>query len=184
MSTRTWVLTAAVLLVAGSGARAADPTPIPGYLAPPTGPVAQPYVQSGGTCATCGHGRGGVVSALRGGCGLHGSSCKPTCPTHNKPPYVVNLCPGACFGYFQTQWRRWDEVCPYPYQGTGVSDAARPPSPFLPSPSVSDRPPVDKKGKDGGALPDPRPIDPKTGKPIVPPPSGGLPPIPPPPGNP
>jgi hypothetical protein len=180
MSTRTWVLTAAVFVAAGSGASAADP--VPGYLAPPTAPVTQSYLQPSGGCATCG-------TATRGGLFGHGSCGKPTCPTglfgHKKEPYVVTLCPGACFGYFQTQWRKWDEVCPYPYQGTGVSDAAGQPSPFLPSPPGSDRPPVDKKGKDGGTLPDPRPIDPKTGKPVAPPPPGnGLPPIPPAPGNP
>jgi len=80
----------------------------------------------------------------------------------DKGPYVTNLCPGACFGYFQTQWRKWDEVCPYPYQGTGVTDAPKRPTPALPS--IYDRLPVEKKG----TLPEPRPIDPKTGIPMLP----------------
>jgi hypothetical protein len=57
---------------------------------------------------------------------------------HKKDPYPVTLCPGACFGYFQTQWRKWEEVCPYPYIGRGLSDAPRP----------------------TGTLPPPRPFDP------------------------
>jgi hypothetical protein len=75
---------------------------------------------------------------------------------HDKGPYVVNLCPGACFGYFQTQWRKWDDVCPYPYQGIGVSDAPKPPAPVLPG--------VSKPA--GTTLPVPQPADPgKTGVP-------------------
>jgi len=38
-------------------------------------------------------------------------------------PYVTTLCPGACFGYFQTQWHRWENVCPIPYQGVGLTDS-------------------------------------------------------------
>ena len=38
-------------------------------------------------------------------------------------PYTPQLAPGACFGYFQTQWHRWQDVCPLPYQGVGMSDA-------------------------------------------------------------
>jgi hypothetical protein len=49
---------------------------------------------------------------LLGGCG------------HKKcTPYQTTLCPGACFGYFQTQWHRWENVCPIPYQGVGLTDA-------------------------------------------------------------
>jgi len=64
--------------------------------------------------------------------------------------YPVNLCPGACFGYFQTQWRKWDEVCPYPYLGQGVTDAPRLPGTTAPKP---------------GELTPPRPFDPKMGDP-------------------
>jgi hypothetical protein len=96
-------------------------------------------------CPTCG----------TAGPRVTGSSCA-TCGSswfhkHDKGPYVVNLCPGACFGYFQTQWRKWDDVCPYPYQGIGVSDAPRPPAPALPGIS-----------KPGTTIPGPRPVEPKT----------------------
>ena len=64
--------------------------------------------------------------------------------------YPVTLCPGACFGYFQTQWRKWDEVCPYPYLGVGVSDAMRTPGAAPPRPIP------------GSELAPPRPVDPKT----------------------
>jgi hypothetical protein len=56
-------------------------------------------------------------------------SCKVKSLFHgfHKPckPYQTKLCPGACFGYFQTQWHRWDNVCPIPYQGVGMSDTPR-----------------------------------------------------------
>jgi hypothetical protein len=89
----------------------------------------------------------------------------------SKTPYQVHLCPGACFGYFQTQWRRWDEVCPYPYLGMGVNDAPRIPGTPMPPP---------KSG--GGELAPPRPLDPKVAEPkTVEPKKGGgsdLPPLP------
>jgi hypothetical protein len=96
------------------------------------------------TCPTC-----TGTSSSAGGCKSCGSSWFHH---HTKGPYEVNLCPGACFGYFQTQWRKWDDVCPYPYQGVGVSDAPRPPSQVLPTP-----------GKGATVLPDPRSVDPKSG---------------------
>lgn len=56
---------------------------------------------------------------------------------HNKKidtPRVPYLAPGACFGYFQTQWHRWEDVCPIPYQGAGLTDApARPGPPINPA---------------------------------------------------
>jgi hypothetical protein len=86
-------------------------------------------------CASCQSGLSGSVCKH----GLLKSKC-PTCGKlftgsllHKSPnPYPVTLCPGTCFGYFQTQWRKWDEACPYPYLGVGVSDAARTPGMMVP----------------------------------------------------
>jgi len=129
---------AAVLaLVSSDSLRAADYQ----IVAPPV--VAQPAAPAAG-CPTC-----AAASSSVGGCKSCGTSWFHH---HDKGPYVVNLCPGACFGYFQTQWRKWDDVCPYPYQGIGVSDAPKPPSPVLPGVS-----------KPGTTLPGPRPVDPKPG---------------------
>lgn len=184
MIARKSILTAAVVLAFGGTAAAADYPTMPAY-----GTAPQPAGHfEGGGCPTCGGGAaaGGhwgprVAHGSRGcsSCGSCGRApCDTTCISnlitkHNnkKVPFAVNLCPGACFGYFQTQWRKWDEVCPYPYQGTGVTDAPKPPSPHLPS--VYDRQPPDRKGP-GGVLPDPRPV--KPGDPMPMP--GGLPPIP------
>jgi len=59
-------------------------------------------------------------------------------------PYQTTLCPGACFGYFQTQWHRWENVCPIPYQGVGLTDApirvAPPTIPVVPKTTGSDVP--------------------------------------------
>jgi len=122
---------------AGASASAADVAPPP---PPPIVGGAGPVVVGDTGCATCQHG------IAKGSC----SSCGKSLFHKNKPPYQVNLCPGACFGYFQTQWRKWDEVCPYPYLGTGVGDAPKPPPGVL----------NPKAGP--GELTPPRPIDPKT----------------------
>lgn len=109
------------------------------YAPPPTGYAAPVNVGSPG-CETCQHG------AAKGSC----TTCKPPLLFPNKyKPYQVNLCPGACFGYFQTQWRKWDEACPYPYTGQGVSDAPRPPVPQVNVPRPGP-----------GELNPPRPLDP------------------------
>jgi hypothetical protein len=141
---------AAVLAVWGAAnLRAADYP-----MVPP--PISGQFTVSPAGCTTC-SGLGsttGTCQSCQGnkGCATCGSAWFQK---HEKGPYVVNLCPGACFGYFQTQWRKWDDVCPYPYQGIGVTDAPRPPAPALP----------------GTTLPGPRPvepkIDPKTGKPMT-----------------
>lgn len=58
-------------------------------------------------------------------------------------PYQTTLCPGACFGYFQTQWHRWENVCPIPYQGVGLTDTparVAPPAPVVPKTTGSDVP--------------------------------------------
>jgi hypothetical protein len=144
-------------------ARAADEPRVaaPVYGAAPL--YADPGVGEG--CATCG------ASGPTVGC----STCGKLLRGHarfghkNTGPFQVNLCPGACFGYFQTQWRKWEDVCPYPYIGHGVTD-----SPRRPTPSALPRP-----GGPGGELTPPRPIDPKMGEPKkMPAPPGGLPPIP------
>ena len=121
----------AVFAWAGSTASASDP-----YISPGAGPVA---VGAPG-CETCQHG------AARSSC----TTCKPSLlfPKRNQP-YPVNLCPGACFGYFQTQWRKWDEACPYPYVGQGLSDAPKPPIPVVNVPRPG-----------AGELNPPRPLDP------------------------
>jgi hypothetical protein len=162
---------AAVALFACAGsASAAD------VYVPPQPPVAAPvYAPADPGCASCQNG-GPVV---RGNCTTCGRGS--LIPQKNKGPYQVNLCPGACFGYFQTQWRPWGEVCPYPYIGQGVSDHPRPPAPVInvPRPGGSDLTPprpLDPKSID------PKMLDPKTPQPMPPIP-GGLPPIPMPPSK-
>jgi hypothetical protein len=150
---------AALALWCSGSVRAADVPAKP----PPLVVVGTEGAPSGG-CSTCAG--PAVGSCNNGACGRHMISLHH----HSKEPFVVNLCPGACFGYFQTQWRKWDEVCPYPYQGVGVGDAPRPALPI----------PTEKFPKKDGALPEPRPVDPKMKDPKLPPPPpvSGLPPIP------
>lgn len=135
----------AVFAWAGSAAGAADVTPTaPGTL------VAAPVSVGDPGCVSCQHG------AIRANCNVCGKLLGSIRHKDKKAPYQVNLCPGACFGYFQTQWRKWDEVCPYPYTGVGVNDAPRPPAGVLnPRPSGSDLTP-------------PRPLDPKMADPKMP----------------
>ncbi|MBM3979751.1 MAG: hypothetical protein FJ304_05620 [Planctomycetes bacterium] len=149
-----------------SAATAADVTP------PPPPPVyGAPVAVGDPGCETCQH---GTAKAKCAKCGsllsLH---------RNGKTPYPVNLCPGACFGYFQTQWRKWDEVCPYPYLGVGVSDAPRPPAGVL-NPGGPTPRPLDPKMMDP-KLPDPKPFDPKLPdpKPLEPKKTGAAPTIPP-----
>lgn len=153
-------VTAAVIAFWCAGAVHASDTTI--RVGPTT---AGPAIMPGVGCSSC-----GAAQAT------HGHACgKPACGMswfnwhkHKNEPFVVNLCPGACFGYFQPQWRKWDDVCPYPYLGKGVSDAAKPP--VLPVKPGSDKPP-----SKGEPLPGPRPVDPKKL-------GNDLPPIPVPPG--
>jgi hypothetical protein len=92
-------------------------------------------------CPTCAAGQHGAPAKSCNTCGKWFTGRRD-----HKAPYPVSLCPGACFGYFQTQWRKWDEVCPYPYTGIGVSDAPRLPGVVPPK---------------TGELAPPRPLDPK-----------------------
>ena len=130
------VAAVAVLTACAGSVSAADVTPPVTYPAAPVTVGAMPGCEScqhgipAASCTTCGKatfGRGWMAHK-------------------QKPPFQVNLCPGACFGYFQTQWRKWDEVCPYPYLGHGVSDAGRLPGTVPPRP--------------GTQLMPPRPVDP------------------------
>jgi hypothetical protein len=141
---------AALAWSGGAVALAADVVP-PRPIAPAVAggaPVIVEREAAPGGCATCQH-------------GAAASTC-PRCSKwlswhKNKPPFQVTLCPGACFGYFQTQWRKWDDVCPYPYLGTGASDAGRLPGvvPRAPSPT-------------GAPLTPPRTIEPKMPEPKMP----------------
>jgi hypothetical protein len=126
-------LTAAVLAWGAFAVFAADGTPAPV-------PVAVPVSVGVPGCETCQH---GIQKSKCHTCGklLGGNLHKD-----KKAPYQVNLCPGACFGYFQTQWRKWDEVCPYPYLGIGPGNNSNPPT-------VGTQP--------GRYLPIPQPMDPK-----------------------
>jgi hypothetical protein len=134
-------LTAVISLGNVNSLRAADP-----QVLPTTAPAYSSYSSPTLSCPTC-----GAASSSTTGC-KHCQSCGSSWfHHHDKGPYVVNLCPGACFGYFQTQWKKWDEVCPYPYQGIGVSDAPKPPAATLP--------PVTPKSSP--TLPSPRQVEPK-----------------------
>jgi hypothetical protein len=155
----------AVVVVAvfgGSSVEAADETPPPTALAAPA--------LAGAGCPTCAGGNPSP-SCGRLGCGtpLFGKK---------KAPYAVQLCPGACFGYFQTQWHKWEDVCPLPYQGVGQSDAPRPSPGYVPTPGTlpdvkgtDTKPPKKPEGK-GSDAPLPRPsTSPMPIIPNVPPPS-------------
>jgi hypothetical protein len=124
------VAAVAVLGTAG-GTRAGDH---PVYL-PPSAPGG---AKAGAPCGPC-------SSPATTGMTARGKA-KAACPT--------KLCPEACFGYYQTQWSRWDAVCPLPYQGVGVPDSP-PPKAAAPSPlrgpddgSKDEKKPDDKKPDD------------------------------------
>jgi hypothetical protein len=140
----------AVLVWTSKPVFAADVTPATPPVAAAGAPVS---VRDPGcaSCQTCEHG------SARGSCNTCGKLLTGDRLHKDKhAPYPVTLCPGACFGYFQTQWRKWDEVCPYPYLGIGVSDAQKIPGTGGP---IGPRP------GGGGELAPPRPIDPKSGDP-------------------
>ncbi len=159
----THALCVAVLAWFGSEALGADVTP-PRTTAPV---IVEAEVAPGG-CATCQH--GSAASSC--------TQCSKWLSWHKKKkPYQVTLNPGACFGHFQTQWRRWDEVCPYPYGGSGVSDAGR-----LPGTKGSElNPPRQANPMVPSKMPDP--TKPVTNPPSTPKRGSDLPPIPPVPGK-
>jgi hypothetical protein len=144
----------ALLLGLGSGriATAADEPP-PRVAAPVTVP----------DCPAC-------AGAPSPGCATCNTS-KMGGHKHCKP-YVPQLCPGACFGYFQTQWHRWEDVCPLPYQGVGLTDAPPEKTPTLMAPAPLLLPTTDPKSK-GSDAPAPKPplnpVPPSKGAPVAPP---------------
>lgn len=87
---------------------------------------------AGAGCPAC---AGGAAQACDT-CGKSRLSLSIFHRTKTCKPYQTQLCPGACFGYFQTQWHKWENVCPIPYQGVGLNDApvrsATPTSPAAP----------------------------------------------------
>ena len=97
-------------------------------------------------CASC-----NSAAAACDSCGkVRKGHCHKSCT-----PYQTHLCPGACFGYFQTQWHRWDAACPIPYQGAGLTD-----SPVRATPPVA----APKTTSSDGAIPKPLPVVPVPGK--------------------
>jgi hypothetical protein len=139
MSARIATFTA-VLILLGLGTASAADGPLPACGTPAL------MIQPGGGCSAC-----EVVPMAR--TKMKSLSCEPNWldKHHPLPPRSVTLCPGACFGYFPTQWRKWEETCPYPF--TMNYDPLHPEVPAIPS---SDSWP----GKNG-KIPDPRPLDPK-----------------------
>jgi len=126
--------------------------------------VVAPAAPVADVCLTCTAGPGGASCNL-GGCKTC-NGCNP------KKPVVGQLRAGACYGYFQTQWHRWEDVCPLPYQGVGLNDAPlRAAIPAPPAVPRSDAPP--KAGPAPMPMINPVPM-PKTGLPGVPPPDGKL----------
>ena len=123
-NSRSWTrkalgLAALALLGGGAGRLAAADAPLP--PAPPAGMVMAEAPAEGG-CASCSGdpaGRPGILHGLHLGIG------------HGHKVTVPQLCPGACFGYFQTKWTRWEDACSHYYQGVGVSDGPKPPIPAL-----------------------------------------------------
>lgn len=109
--------------------------------------AATPAAAGDGPLRGIGHGTAGGSSCADGNCDKHftraGSDC-PTCVNGRfgigwrKRPTVPTLAPGACFGYFPTQWNRWEDVCPLPYSG-------------------APEPPPGPKAAKTAPLPDPRP---------------------------
>ena len=75
-------------------------------------------------CPTCTDGAAGAPCG-RAGCRTCGGKFGHRAGCNPPKPIAGQLRPGACFGYFQTQWHRWEDVCPLPYQGVGVNDAPR-----------------------------------------------------------
>jgi len=129
MSARIRIFTAALvagLCTAGAGT-AGDGTPAV-------------IVHANGACTAC-----EVVPSANTRMNLSGEH-----PLHKHvkplPAINVNLCGGACYGYFPTQWRSWEEACGIP--------STMPPNPgYIPT-----FPPSSDMGKNGRA-PDPRSVD-------------------------
>lgn len=123
----------AVALGWAGSAPAAEPVPAPIVAGPAViaAPETFPTYPTSGTvgCETCGRGHISLFHNKK-----------------NSTPRVPYIAPGACFGYFQTQWHRWEDVCPIPYQAAGLTDGPPRPAP----PIIPITPPADatKKGSD------------------------------------
>ena len=135
MSARIAVATAVMVLSSFGALCAAD--------GPPGCGTPALMIQPGGSCTAC-----EVVPMAKT---RMRTPCNPDwldkhCPAKPRP---VNLCPGACFGYFPTQWRKWEDTCPYPF--TMGNDTLPPGIPSIPA--TSDSSP--------GKIPNPRPLEPK-----------------------
>ncbi len=117
---------ASLALVGGTSglAAAADATPPPA----PAVAVADPAAN----CPTCeAAAKSDCPTCHGGGTKGHGMSKVGGVFHGHRTEHVPFLCPGACFGYFQTKWNRWEDVCSHPYQGVGLTDAPRPVVPPL-----------------------------------------------------
>lgn len=127
--------------------------------------VVAPAAPAAEVCPTCTAGEAGGVACGKAGC-KKCNGCNP------KKPVVGQLRPGACYGYFQTQWHRWEDVCPIPYQGVGINDAPlRAPTPLPYSTPRSDAPA--KAAPAPMPMTNPMPMQPKTGGiPGIPTPDG------------
>lgn len=128
---------------------------------------AAPGVVAGADCPTCAAGPGGAPCRS-----AKCKSCERRFFGYAPPkPAVGQLRPGACFGYFQTQWHRWEDVCPLPYQGVGLNDVGSrvpPPGPVAVPPTT---PAPKTKGTDAPLpLPKAVPMTTPGGLPTVPPP--------------
>src|SRR5688572_19255937 len=89
---------AAAIILGSAGTSVAADTPV--VAIPATVVNAVP-------CASCAAPAG---AACRANCTTKG--CRTHFGLRTKTPFQTHLCPGACFGYFQTQWSKWEDVCP------------------------------------------------------------------------
>ena len=133
MSARIRMFTAALVvgLCCGGSAVAGEGTPAV-------------IVHANGACSSCEVLPSATTKMqLSGEHGIH----KHIRPLPAKP---ITLCPGACYGYFPTQWRSWDEAC-------GIVHVA-PPIPGMMTPAIP--PSSDATPGKNGRAPDPRSVDP------------------------
>src|SRR5262245_29702363 len=101
------LLVALIWACVGAGANAADGPGVSVSSTAPAALAATPYASPAG-CSTAGGGLSRYTAAWRGVPDCN-AQCDKSRLSKSKPPYTVNLCPGACFGYHQTQWRSWNE---------------------------------------------------------------------------
>ena len=149
---RPRLLAGIILGLGGAGPAAAAepapiPTPAPVYLpAPPAEAPTAAYAEAppAAGCATCGKGHGvggGCANGQCGGgagagiggapgsngpkCGSHGLVIYPRFEKHYIKKFCApTICPGSCFGYFQTKWTPWQSACPQWQAGVQGYDPA------------------------------------------------------------